>query len=84
MKSEGSNSEGAVRLSFSRSEALVLFELLSRFSNQKSMQIVDQAEERVLWDMPAELERLLVDPLSKDYEGHLQKARAEVRDESQV
>jgi hypothetical protein len=82
MKSKRCNSGNEVKLGFSRSEALVLFEFLSRFSEQKSLQIRDQAEQRVLWDMQAELERILAEPLSQDYAANLQKAREEVRDAS--
>ena len=79
MKSGDRKSESGVSLSFSRAEALVLFEFLSRSSEQKSLEIRDQAEQRVLWDVQAELEGLLAEPLSKDYDVHFKKAREEVR-----
>ncbi len=82
MKSEGPTSEGPVKLSLSRSEALVLFEFLSRFSAQKTLEIQDPAEQRVLWDLQAELERVLSEPLARDYEARLQEARKEVGDEA--
>jgi len=80
MKPEAGQSK--VTLSLSRSEALVLFELLSHFSEQKRLEIRDQAEERVLWDMHSDLEHALSEPLAQNYEQHLQKAREEVRDQS--
>jgi hypothetical protein len=81
-KSNNPNPRSTVELSFSRSEALVLFEFLSRFSEQKSLDIQDQAEQRVLWDMHAKLERTLTELLSDNYEAHLRQAQEEVRDKS--
>jgi hypothetical protein len=74
-----SSSEIALRLT--HSEALVLFEFLSRFSENKRLEILDLAEERVLWDLEAQLEKTLVEPFQGDYIEVLRKARIEVRDE---
>jgi hypothetical protein len=75
-----SNSEERVEISLSQSEALVLFEFLSRFSESGRLTVDDQAEERVLWDVCCLLERDLVGPLRVDYSELLRKARDEVRD----
>ena len=70
-----------VTLRLSKNEALVLFELVSRFSETKKLSIEDQAEERVLWDICCSLEATLPQPLSADYAAALAKARQLVRDE---
>ena len=70
-----------VTLRLSKNEALVLFELVSRFSEKKKLSIEDQAEERVLWDICCSLEATLPQPLSADYAAVLAKARQLVRDE---
>ena len=72
--------EEKVTIELSRSEALVLFEFVSRFSNDEKLEIVDQAEERVLWDVCAMLEKILAAPLSQSYSDLLAEAREEVRD----
>jgi len=58
----------------------VLFEFLSRFSNDDKLEIRHQAEERVLWDMCCDLEKALAEPFRADYADLLQKARDAVRD----
>ena len=67
-------------LSFTKNEALVLFEFVCRFSDDKELSIQDQAEERVLWNMCGSLEKVLAEPFDPDYETILQQARDEVRD----
>ena len=68
-----------VAIKLTKSEALVLFEFLSRFSNHDKLEIQDQAEERVLWNMCCDLEKALVEPFRPDYGELLQKARIAVR-----
>ncbi len=75
-----SEREDKITIELSQNEALVLFEFLSRFSDEAELHIEDQAEERVLWDMCCVLEKHLVQPFSPDYEALLEKARADVRD----
>ena len=72
--------ENAVILQLTKSQALVLFEFLSRFSSEETLAIHDQAEERVLWNLCADLECLLVEPLGVDYAQKLSEARDEIRD----
>jgi len=38
-----------VNITVTRDEALVLFEFLSRFSNEKKVSIKHQSEQRALW-----------------------------------
>jgi hypothetical protein len=72
--------DDAVRIDLSKDEAIVLFEFLSRFSNGSGLDIVDQSEERVLWNILCDLERLLVEPFSPDYSKILDQARGRTRD----
>jgi hypothetical protein len=72
--------EEKVTIELSPSEALVLFEFVSRFSNDEKLEIVDRAEERVLWNVCAILEKILAEPFSRNYNDLLAKAREEVRD----
>jgi hypothetical protein len=69
-----------VVIELSKSHALVLFEFLSRFSQDGKLEILDPAEERVLWDLCSDLEKTLVEPFSPDYLELLQRAREAVRD----
>lgn len=72
--------EEKVRIDLSKDEAIVLFEFLSRFSDDKTLQIVHQAEERVLWNMCCDLEKALAEPFLEEYSTILEKARSKVRD----
>jgi len=76
--------DGAVHLHLSKSEALVLFEWLHRIEANDTelagLGIADQAEQRVLWDVSALLERLLVEPFDANYAAVITQARADVRD----
>ena len=40
-----------VEISLAADEALVLFELLSRFADSGALTIVEQAEQRALWNL---------------------------------
>ena len=67
-------------IEISKAEALVLFEFLSRFSDEDKLLIEDQAEARVLWDLCCVLEKQLAEPFRSDYSQLLQQARDQVRD----
>ncbi len=69
-----------IALTLSRDEALVLFEFLSRFSDEEELRIEDQAENRVLWHLCCILEQQLVEPFREDYADCLARARHAVRD----
>jgi hypothetical protein len=72
--------ERNVILELSRDEALVLFEWLSRFHEDESRTFEDQAEQRVLWNLEAMLEKTLVEPFDPNDAELLAAARANVRD----
>ena len=71
-----------LNISLTRSEALVLFDLLARYSESDRPDIEDQAEQRVLWDICCSLESGLTEPVHPDYRSLLQKARKRVRDKN--
>ncbi len=69
-------------LELSVAEALVFFDFLSRFTEKEKLEINNQAEERVLWDICSFLEKNLVEPFKENYIQLLQKAREKIRDKT--
>ncbi len=70
-----------IRLDFSRDEALVLLDWLSRFNESENASFFeDQAEERILFDLEAMLEKSVNESLDSDYEDQLLQARDRIRD----
>lgn len=70
-----------VRLGLSPDQALVLFDWLTRTSAAgQPAGFVDQAEQRLLWDIEATLETLLPAPMAVDYRERLAAARNRLRD----
>lgn len=72
--------QDTVWIKLSQAEALVLFEWRSRYSIANTLGMVDQAGQRVLWDMCNKLERVLVEPLAPDYGKRVERARRQVQD----
>jgi hypothetical protein len=73
---------GKVVIELTRAEALVLFDLLARWSERggSDLHLEHQAEQRVLWDVEAMLESGLADTLLPDYQDRLIEARQRVED----
>lgn len=70
-----------VSLGLSRDQALVFFEWLARTgAGEQPAAFEDQAEQRVLWDLEAALEKNLTEPFKSDYRERLEAARTRVRD----
>jgi len=69
-----------VQITVPKEQAIVLFEFLSRFGDTRGLAIEHQSEERVLWDLQAQLERLLLEPLDPAYPEIVRQAREAVRD----
>lgn len=64
-----------------KNEALVFFEFLTRLNQNILPEIFeDQAEQRVLWNIEAILEKKLVEPFNRDYQQILEQAREAIRD----
>jgi hypothetical protein len=71
----------SVKIELTSDAALVLYDWLTRLNQREETDFVDQAEERVLFDLEAMLEKVLVAPLHSDYAALLAQARSHVRDE---
>jgi hypothetical protein len=79
---EKRSESGPIAIYLTPDEAHVLDAFLSggERSGDRYGTIEDQAELRVLWDLGAILESWLIPPLLHDYDEHLARARASVRD----
>lgn len=71
-----------VEIKLTKDEALVLFDFLSRFSNEDTLSIQDQAEERALWNLTCVFEKILAEPFSEEWQSIVKSARNRLRDES--
>lgn len=56
--------------------ALVFFDWLTRFTASTEFDRLEAAEQRVLWDLEADLEKSLPVVLAADYTGALARARS--------
>ena len=72
--------EEAVNIQLTGDEALVLFDWIGRFNENGDGAFRDQAEQRVLWDLEARLEKVLVAPFAGNYGDLLAQARDRVSD----
>ena len=70
--------ESGVTLSLTHDQALVLFEWLSREDGKSDLPTEHPAEQKVLWEIEAQLERALVEPLQPDYAALVSAARERV------
>jgi len=69
-----------VLVRLTHAEALVLFELLARADDDGVLANVDDADERVLRCIEAQLERVLSEPFRADYADLVNAARKTVRE----
>ncbi len=70
-----------ITIKLRKDEALVLFEFLSRFNENDNKEIFqDQAEEKTLWIIEGQLEKILVEPFMPNYQDIIQEARNRIRD----
>ena len=67
-----------VTITISKSEALVLFDLLFEFRDENALSIHHDAERVVLWMLEASLEKTLAEPFSAEYDDIMQEARNRV------
>jgi hypothetical protein len=75
-------SEHSISINLTPDEALVLFEFVWRYSEEDRLAVIDQAEQRVLWDLCCMLEghpgmRAINNP---EYERQVAEARRRLRD----
>ena len=68
-----------VSIELSDSEALVLFEFLSRYDDRDELRIDDPSEQYALWALHCRLETQLAEPFKADYAELLTRARDELR-----
>lgn len=64
-----------VTIRLTADQALVLFEWLTREDGKDGLPTEHQAEQNVLWEIEAQLERILIDPLQPDYAVRVASAR---------
>lgn len=69
-----------IKIELNSDEALILFEFLSRYSDTDTLTVEDQPEQRVLWNLCCDLEKVLVEPMSTSYRELLGTARSRIRD----
>jgi len=70
-----------ITITLNKDEALVLFKFLSRFNENDNKEIFqDQAEEKTLWVIEGQLEKILVEPFMPNYQDIIQEARNRIRD----
>ncbi len=68
-----------IEIILSRDEALILFELLARLDELENKPMIDEAEQKVLWNLEAKLEPLLIEIVKPDYKELVAKAKARVK-----
>lgn len=71
-----------ISIELTANEALVLFEYLRRSDDEGTYRFVDQAEQRVLWNLECLLEPL-VPVLDPNYADLLKQAWADTRDDEE-
>jgi hypothetical protein len=78
---KANNDNGSITVAVSEDEAIVLLEWLHRFNEQEHSAVFeDQAEERLLFDLEAELEKVVSASFLYNYQDILLKAREKIRD----
>ncbi|MBA3237671.1 MAG: hypothetical protein H0T62_04880 [Parachlamydiaceae bacterium] len=78
---ESSMINNSVCLKLSNDETIILFDWLSRFNECDHASLFqDQAEERILFDMEAILEKCMNEIFDSDYKQQLLEAREKIRD----
>lgn len=79
---ETTKDKNKVLLQLSDDEAVVLLNWLFRFNESgKDTFFEDQAEQRILWDMEAVLEKVVPATFDNNYPEILSKARQKIRNE---
>lgn len=78
---KANNENKGIVIKFSEEEALVLLEWLHKFNEEEHPALIqDQAEERILFDLEAELETVVSTSFDSNYQEVLLKARQKIRD----
>ena len=69
-----------MNIELNNDEALVLYEFIARSNNSGRFEILDQSEQRILWDIECLLEKELVEPFKPNYIELLESSRKRLRD----
>lgn len=78
---EANNKNRNITITLSEDEALVLLEWLHNFNEEeRPILFQDQSEERILFDLEAELEKVISGTFADDYKNILLEARERIRD----
>ena len=67
------------KIELTKDEAVVLFEFLSRFTQDDKLEIKNQSENRVLWDILSRLEEDMTEPLELNYKEILAQAQERLK-----
>jgi len=67
--------EDQIQVNVTKDEAIVLFEFLARFNERKEVTIQHESERIVLWNLLAQLEQKLNEPLDPHYQRILDSSR---------
>ena len=70
-----------VLITLNKDQALVLFEFVARF-NETNHKVLfeDQAEQKMMWLIQRQLEKVLVEPFMPNYKDIVKEARNKIRD----
>jgi len=70
-----------INITLNKDQALVLFEFVSRFNEANHKDLFhDQAEEKMMWLIEGQLEKILTEPFMPDYMEIIKSARNKIRD----
>ncbi|HCY77203.1 MAG TPA: hypothetical protein DHV28_14885 [Ignavibacteriales bacterium] len=64
-----------INITFTKDEAIVLFDFLSRFSSTNKVTIEHQAENVALWNLCSLIEKEISEPFNPEYKSILEKAK---------
>ncbi|MDR2010638.1 MAG: hypothetical protein LBQ22_09170 [Bacteroidales bacterium] len=79
---KANNENRSIAIKFSEEEALILLEWLHNFNEEEHPTLFqDQSEERVLFDLESELEKVVSVTFDSNYQEVLSRARQKIRDE---
>lgn len=70
------NMNDDIKLNLTIDQALVLFDLLARVNaNETNNFLEDEAEQKVLWTIEGQLEKVLIEPFKANYNDIIKNAR---------
>jgi len=70
-----------INIRLTKDEALVLFEFISRFNETSHKELFhDQSEEKMMWLIEGQLQKILVEPFIPNYIDIINEARNKLRD----